>query len=140
MPTRWASSTSSSAWLAPSRNEKFDLHHSGAYTCTSVQCTWEICQPNPESKYLAADLNGTYRLETAAKYPIWQAVEIVSRSVSSPSLVQVHHRGHRGVDGIMRLIELASHDGAFETTLTAMCDELTAIAEVDIASVYVRED
>ena len=40
----------------------------------------------------------------------------------------------------MRLIELASHDGAVETTLTAMCDELAAIAGVDIASVYVRED
>jgi phosphotransferase system enzyme I (PtsP) len=66
-------------------------------------------------------------------------VEIVSRSVVPNSLVQVHHRGNRGVDGIMRLIELASHDGAIETTLTAMCDELAAIAEVDIASVYVRE-
>ncbi len=31
-PSRCASSTSSSAWLAPSRNEKFDLHQSGAYT------------------------------------------------------------------------------------------------------------
>jgi phosphotransferase system, enzyme I, PtsP len=68
-------------------------------------------------------------------------VEIVSRSASliPASVVQVHHRGNRGVDGIMRLIELASHDGAIETTLTAMCDELAAIAEVDIASVYVRE-
>ena len=32
MPTRCASSISSSGWLAPSRNEKFDLHQSGAYT------------------------------------------------------------------------------------------------------------
>jgi phosphotransferase system enzyme I (PtsP) len=56
-----------------------------------------------------------------------------------PSVVQVHHRGNRGVDGIMRLIELASHDGPLETTLNAMCHELAAIAEVDIASVYVRE-
>jgi phosphotransferase system enzyme I (PtsP) len=54
--------------------------------------------------------------------------------------VQVHHRGNRGVDGIMRLIELASHDGALETTLTSMCDELAAIAGVDIASVYVRDE
>ena len=60
-------------------------------------------------------------------------------SVQPPSIVQVHHRGHRGVDGIMRLIELASHDGPLETTLNAMCHELAAIAEVDIASVYVRE-
>jgi phosphotransferase system enzyme I (PtsP) len=54
-------------------------------------------------------------------------------------VVHVHHRGDRGVDGILRLIELASHDGPLETTLCAMCDELAAIAEVDIASVYVRE-
>jgi len=39
----------------------------------------------------------------------------------------------------MRLIELASHDGPLETTLNAMCHELAAIAEVDIASVYVHE-
>ncbi len=54
-------------------------------------------------------------------------------------MVHVHHRGDRGVDGILRLIELASHDGPLETTLGAMCDEVAAIAEVDIASVYVRE-
>jgi phosphotransferase system, enzyme I, PtsP len=56
------------------------------------------------------------------------------------SLVHVHHRGDRGVDGILRLIELASHDGPLETMLTGMCDEIAAIAEVDIASVYVVED
>jgi phosphotransferase system enzyme I (PtsP) len=56
------------------------------------------------------------------------------------STVHVHHRGDRGVDGILRLIELASHDGPLETMLTAMCDELAAIAGVDIASIYVRED
>lgn len=54
--------------------------------------------------------------------------------------VTVHHRGDRGVDGILRLIELAGHDGPLEAMLTAMCDQLAAIAEVDIASVYVRED
>ncbi|MBV8761360.1 MAG: GAF domain-containing protein [Deltaproteobacteria bacterium] len=56
------------------------------------------------------------------------------------SVVTVHHRGDRGVDGILRLIELAGHDGPLETMLTAMCDELAAITGVDIASVYVRED
>src|SRR3954468_23282300 len=60
-------------------------------------------------------------------------------TVVPPSVVHVHHRGDRGVDGILRLIELASHDGPLEITLCAMCDELAAIAEVDIASVYVRE-
>lgn len=55
------------------------------------------------------------------------------------SVVQVHHRGERGVDGIMRLIELAGHDGAIEAMLNAMCDEIAAIADVDIVSIYVRE-
>lgn len=59
--------------------------------------------------------------------------------MASP-VVTVHHRGDRGVDGILRLIELAGHDGPLETMLTAMCDELAAIAGVDIASVYVRQD
>jgi len=57
----------------------------------------------------------------------------------SRAVVHVHHRGDRGVDGILRLIELASHDGPLETTLSAMCDELAVIAGVDIATVYVRE-
>ncbi|MEO8703643.1 MAG: GAF domain-containing protein [Kofleriaceae bacterium] len=59
--------------------------------------------------------------------------------MTSRSSVQVIHRGARGVDGIMRLIELAGHDGPLETMLSAMCDELAAIAGVDIASIYVRE-
>ncbi len=42
--------------------------------------------------------------------------------MSEGSFVQVHHRGDRGVDGILRLIELAGHDGPLETMLTAMCD------------------
>lgn len=54
-------------------------------------------------------------------------------------MVHVHHRGDRGVDGILRLIELASHDGPLEATLCAMCDELAVIAGVDVVSVYVRE-
>ena len=58
----------------------------------------------------------------------------------SRSIIQVHHRGDRGVDGILRLIELAAHDGSMEAMLGAMCDELAAITGVDIASVYVRED
>ena len=61
---------------------------------------------------------------------------VVARS-SSRSIIHVHHRGDRGVDGIMRLIELASHDGPLEAMLTAMCDEIAAITGVDIASVYV---
>ena len=40
----------------------------------------------------------------------------------------------------MRLIELASHDGPLESMLTAMCDQVAAIADVEIASIYVCED
>lgn len=54
-------------------------------------------------------------------------------------IIQVHHRGDRGVDGILRLIELAAHDGPVEAMLSAMCDELAAITDVAIASIYVRE-
>src|SRR5215467_8571147 len=61
-------------------------------------------------------------------------------SVPPQSVVYVHHRGDRGVDGILRLIELASHDGPIENMLTAMCDEIAAIAGVDITSIYVLED
>ena len=58
---------------------------------------------------------------------------------SRASSIHVHHRGERGVDGILRLIELAGQDGPAEGVLTAMCVELAAIAEVDVVSVYVRE-
>jgi signal transduction protein with GAF and PtsI domain len=54
--------------------------------------------------------------------------------------VQVHHRGERGVDGILRLIELAGHDGPLEAMLTSMCGEVAAIASADVTSVYVREE
>jgi phosphotransferase system enzyme I (PtsP) len=59
---------------------------------------------------------------------------------SSRSIIHVHHRGDRGVDGILRLIELASHDGPLEAMLTAMCDEIASIMAIDIASIYVAED
>jgi phosphotransferase system enzyme I (PtsP) len=61
----------------------------------------------------------------------------VSRE-SKPN-VHVHHRGDRGVDGILRLIELAGHDGPIETMLSAMCDEIAAIVGSEVASIYVRE-
>src|SRR5262249_32689747 len=71
------------------------------------------------------------RLETPRKHTTCQAVAMP---------VQVHHRGDRGVDGILRLIELASHDGPIETMLTAMCEQVAAIADVAVASIYVCED
>jgi phosphotransferase system enzyme I (PtsP) len=51
--------------------------------------------------------------------------------------IHVHEAGEGGVDGILRLIELAADDG--ESTLSVMCDEIAAIASADIASVYARE-
>src|SRR6266704_2556575 len=53
--------------------------------------------------------------------------------------IHVHEPGERGVDGILRLIELAADDGPTETLLTIMCAEIAAIANADIASVYARE-
>lgn len=62
----------------------------------------------------------------------------MARDLSTP-VVQVHHRGDRSVDGILRLIELTGHDGPIEVTLTSMCEALAAITGVDVASVYVRD-
>lgn len=59
--------------------------------------------------------------------------------MTAKSIVHVHHRGDRGVDGILRLIELAGHDGSIESMLTAMCDQVAAITGVDVVSVYVCE-
>lgn len=47
-------------------------------------------------------------------------------------VVHVHHRGDRGVDGILRLIELASHDGPIEAMLSAMCAQIASIIDADI--------
>jgi phosphotransferase system enzyme I (PtsP) len=64
----------------------------------------------------------------------------MASSAPHPSpAIRVHHRGERGVDGILRLIELADQDGPLEPLLTVMCDEIAAIAGVDVASIYVRE-
>jgi phosphotransferase system enzyme I (PtsP) len=60
--------------------------------------------------------------------------------MGAKSIIHVHHRGDRGVDGILRLIELAAHDGTIESMLNAMCDQIAAITGVDIVSVYVREE
>ncbi len=54
--------------------------------------------------------------------------------------MHVHHRGDRSVDGILRLIELAGHDGPVEVMLSAMCDQIAAIMDVEIVSVYAREE
>ena len=66
----------------------------------------------------------------------------MARYVVTERVVQVHHAGEvgSGVDGILRLIELASHDGPIETMLNAMCDQVAVITGVAIASIYVVED
>lgn len=60
--------------------------------------------------------------------------------MAAKSIIHVHHRGDRGVDGILRLIELAGHDGAIEMMLNAMCAQIASITDVEIVSVYVTEN
>jgi phosphotransferase system enzyme I (PtsP) len=60
-------------------------------------------------------------------------------SSSSSVSVHVHHRGERGVDGILRLIDIAGEDLPLEQLLTAMCAEIADLASADVVSVYVRE-
>src|SRR5262245_44637788 len=127
MPSRCASSTSSSAWLAPSRNEKFDLHHSGAYTgqvfSPSVIAVNALPERDPRAPGSPPHRGRFNNLRDRNRPEIF-CVYDDSVSVPPTSVVHVHHRGDRGVDGILRLIELASHDGPFEETLCAMCDEV----------------
>ncbi len=63
-----------------------------------------------------------------------------SLDIGLASNIHVHHRGDRGVDGILRLIELAGHDGPLEAMLCAMCREIAVISGVEIVSVYVVEE
>ncbi len=60
--------------------------------------------------------------------------------MSTKSIIHVHHRGDRGVDGILRLIELAGHDGGIEMMLNAMCAQIASITGAEIVSVYVTEN
>src|SRR4051812_16848617 len=53
--------------------------------------------------------------------------------------VRVHDPGDRTLDGIFRLIAVAERDQPLSDVLTAMCDDVAAIARADVASVYVRE-
>src|SRR5262245_22525827 len=66
-------------------------------------------------------------------------VTILDMARTASASIRVHHRGERGVDGILRLIELADQDRPLEPLLTVMCDEIASIADVDVASIYVRE-
>ena len=62
------------------------------------------------------------------------------RHMRRPGLsVHVHHRGDRGVDGILRLIDIAGEDLSLEPQLSAMCGEIADIAAADVVSIYVHE-
>jgi phosphotransferase system enzyme I (PtsP) len=52
---------------------------------------------------------------------------------------QVHDSGDRTLDGIFRLIGFGEREEPLEEVLTAMCGDVAAIAQADIASIYVRE-
>jgi len=61
--------------------------------------------------------------------------------MSDPDLdIQVHDRGSdRGIDGILRLIDIAGQERPLDQLLAEMCPHLAAIAASDVVSVYVRE-
>lgn len=56
----------------------------------------------------------------------------------NPAFV-VHERGDRSLDGIFRLIELASREDGLDEVLAGVCADLAAIAGADVVSIYVRE-
>ena len=53
---------------------------------------------------------------------------------------QVHEGGDRTLDGLYRLIGLGEREEPLEEILTAMCGDVAAIANADVASIYVREE
>ncbi|HEX2660612.1 MAG TPA: GAF domain-containing protein [Polyangia bacterium] len=52
----------------------------------------------------------------------------------------VHERGNRSLDGLFRLIEVAGQPWPLPDVLSAMCEQVAAIAGADVASIYVRDD
>ena len=54
--------------------------------------------------------------------------------------VRVHERGDPRLDGILRLIDEAARPRPLPEVLGAICTAVAALADVDVASVYVRED
>jgi phosphotransferase system enzyme I (PtsP) len=53
--------------------------------------------------------------------------------------VFVHERGDRSLDGIFRLIEAAGQPRPLAEVLARMCADVSAIADADVVSVYVRD-
>jgi hypothetical protein len=57
-----------------------------------------------------------------------------------PPTVTIHHAGDHSVDGVLRLIAVASDPASpLEVALAAMCREIAAITGADVVSAYVRE-
>ena len=59
---------------------------------------------------------------------------------NSAAAMFVHERGNRSLDGLFRLIEVAGQPWPLGDVLSAMCEEVAAIAGADVASIYVRDD
>jgi len=59
--------------------------------------------------------------------------------ISFDSRVHVHDPGDRTLDGIFRLIAVAERPLPLSEVLTAMCEDVAAIARADVASIYVHE-
>jgi phosphotransferase system enzyme I (PtsP) len=59
---------------------------------------------------------------------------------SAPAIrMHVHQRDDFRIDGILRLIEVASEPGSLPKVLQRMCRQVATIAHADVVSVYVRE-
>jgi phosphotransferase system enzyme I (PtsP) len=64
----------------------------------------------------------------------------MSLGMSIDSRVHVHERGDGTLDGLFRLIAVAERHESLSDVLTSMCGDVAAIARVEVASIYVRED
>jgi signal transduction protein with GAF and PtsI domain len=52
----------------------------------------------------------------------------------------VHERGNRSLDGLFRLIEVAGQPSPLEEVLSAICEQVAAVAPADVVSIYVRDE
>lgn len=59
---------------------------------------------------------------------------------NSSAAMFVHERGNRSLDGLFRLIEVAGQPWPLADVLSAMCEQVSAIAGADVASIYVHDD
>lgn len=64
----------------------------------------------------------------------------MASATDSTIRVQVHERGDRRIDGILRLIEEAGRARPLFATLQTLVTEIAAITASDVVSVYLKED